>query len=287
MSVQITEAFVQQYGRNVQLLSQQKGSRLRECVRVEGDVVGKTAFLDQIGTTEARQRTTRHADTPLMNTPHARRMLAMVDYDWADLVDTEDKIKMLNDPTSSYAQSAAAAMARAMDSAIIAAANGTAATGETGSGTASLAAGNKIAAGATGLTIAKLITASTKFAGYEVDQDIPRFIAVAAKQLSDLLNTTQITSSDYNTVKALVKGEIDTFLGFKFKQTERLGLVGADRAVLAWAKDGIALGIGRDITSKISERADKGYATQVYYAMSIGAVRMEENKVVEIACVEA
>ena len=80
MSVQITTAFVRQYHSNVVHLSQQKGSRLRMGVRVEM-VNGKSSFYDQIAATAARKRTSRHADTPRMDTPHKRRRVTLDDYD--------------------------------------------------------------------------------------------------------------------------------------------------------------------------------------------------------------
>ena len=89
MSTQITTAFVNQYAANVTMLAQQKGSKLRDAVRVE-PVNGKQAFFDQIGATAARRRTSRHSDTPRMDTPHSRRRCAIEDFDWADLVDQED-----------------------------------------------------------------------------------------------------------------------------------------------------------------------------------------------------
>ena len=141
MSSQVTTAFVQQYSANVQMLSQQMGSRLRDAVRIE-NVVGKNAFIDQIGKATAQLRTSRHADTPQLDTPHARRRLSLASYEYADLIDDQDKVRMLIDPTSFYAQAAAAAMGRAMDDVIIAAALGTASTGETGSGSATLDATN-------------------------------------------------------------------------------------------------------------------------------------------------
>ena len=55
MSSQITTAFVQQYSANVQMLSQQMGSLLRDKVRVES-VVGKNAFLDQVGSVTAVEK---------------------------------------------------------------------------------------------------------------------------------------------------------------------------------------------------------------------------------------
>ena len=84
MSVQITTAFVEQYKGNVEHLVQQKGSRLRAAVSSE-TVVGKNAFFEQIGSTAAQKRTTRHSDTPRMDTPHSRRRVSLVDYDWSDL----------------------------------------------------------------------------------------------------------------------------------------------------------------------------------------------------------
>ena len=46
----------------------------------------------------------------------------MVDYEYADLIDNQDKIRTLIDPTSSYALAAAYAIGRAMDDEIISAA---------------------------------------------------------------------------------------------------------------------------------------------------------------------
>ena len=290
MSTQVTTAFVQQYSANVQMLSQQMGSRMRDAVRIE-NVVGKNAFIDQIGVATAQVRSSRHADTPQIDTPHSRRRLTLADYEYADLIDDQDKIRMLIDPTSSYAMAAAAAMGRAMDDVIIAAALGTAATGETGSGSATIT--NTIANGNTNLTLAKLREAKYKLDLGDVDPSIQRYIAVGPSQIQSLLADTTVTSSDFNTIKALVQGELDTFMGFKFIMSNRLTTTddGAEadqiRNCFAWAEDGITLGLGKDISARIDERADKSYATQVYYCMSLGAVRMEEAKVVQIDCDES
>ena len=286
MSVQATTAFVQQYSANVQMLSQQMGSRLRDAVRVES-MTGKNAFFDQVGVAVAQKRTTRHADTPQMDTPHARRRVSLVDYEYADLIDDQDKVRMLIDPTSSYAMAAAAAMGRAMDDEIIAAATGTAFTGETGSTSTALPAGQQIAAGGTDLTVAKLREAKKILDLSDVDPSIPRYIACGPEQIDALLGDTNVTSSDFNTVKALVQGEVNQFMGFNFIMTNRLAKSGNDRTCFAWCEDGLALAIGKDVNARIDERADKGYATQVYYCMSVGATRMEEDKVVQILCDES
>ena len=290
MSNQITTAFVQQYSSNVQMLSQQMGSLLRGAVDVES-VVGKNAFFDQVGKTTAVLRTSRHADTPQIDTPHSRRRVSLADYEWADLIDNADKVRLLIDPTSSYAKAAAAAMGRAMDDVIIAALGGTAYTGETGSTSVSLPSGQKpySASQTDGLTVAKLLNAKKILDLADVDPSLPRFIVCGPTQISDLLNTTEVKSSDFNTVKALAQGQLDSFLGFKFIVSNRLKFDATntdDRLAYAFTSDAIKLAVGQDVIARIDERADKSYSTQVYYAMSIGATRMEEEKVVEIACDE-
>lgn len=287
MSTQITTAHIQQYNANIQLLAQQKGSRLRMCVREESQQ-GKHQFYDQIGATAARKRTSRHSDTPRMDTPHSRRRVTLDDYDWADLVDKEDLRKTLTDPTGKYTVNAVNAMGRAMDDALITAALGTAYTGENGATSTTFdTTNNQIAVASAGLTLAKLLTAKEILDGYDIDEDIQRYIAVTSDQVSDLLNTTEVKSSDYNTVKALAAGQIDTFMGFKFKRTERLGVdSSSNRRVIAWAETGLLLAIGQDIITDVGPRRDKNNATQVFVSMGIGATRMDEKEVVEILCAE-
>ena len=291
MSNQITTAFVQQYGSNVQMLSQQMGSRLREAVDVES-ITGKNAYFEQVGSVAAQVRTSRHASTPQIDTPHSRRRVSLADYEWADLIDDADKVRMLIDPTSSYAKAAAAAMGRSTDDIIITALGGTAYSGETGGTSVALPSTQKFATSnqSDGLTVAKLLDAKKKLDLKDVDPSIPRYIVCGATQISDLLNTTEVKSSDFNTVKALAQGQVDSFLGFKFIMSNRLNFDASntdDRLVFAFTKDAIKLAIGKDITARISERDDKSYSTQVYYCMSMGATRMEEEKVVQIPCHEA
>jgi len=289
MSFEVNNAFVQQYSTNVGLLLQQRGSRLRNAV-TSGSYTGKAAkAVEQIGAVTAQARTTRHGDTPLISTPHDARWVFPTDYEWADLIDDQDKLRMLIDPTSPYAMNGAYALGRAMDQLIIDAALGTAKTGENGTtNTAFDTANQQIASGSAGLTVAKLREAKKILLSNEVDVEMdPLYIAVTASQLDDLLGTTEVTSSDYNTVKALVQGQVNTFMGFNFIHTELLGVDGSsDRRVVAWAKSGMHCGIWNDISGRVSERADKSYSNQVYVSGTFGATRTEEGKIVEILCSE-
>ena len=291
MSIQITTSFVEQYSSNVTMLSQQMGSKLRGSVDVE-TINGKNAFFDQVGVTAAQIRTSRHGDTPQIDTPHSRRRLSLADYEWADLVDDVDKVRMLIDPTSSYAKAAASAMNRSIDDVIITAMNASANTGVAGGTSTALPSTQKTATSdqSDGLTIAKLLSAKKILDNNDVDPSLKRYIVCGPQQISDLLGTTQVTSGDFNTIKALAQGEINSYLGFEFITSTRLNMDATnttDRLVFAYTEDAVKLGIGKDISAKISERADKSYSTQVYYCMSLGAVRMEEKKVVQIPCHEA
>ena len=285
MSTQVNTAFVNQFSANVAMLSQQMGSLLRGAVDTES-VTGEKAFFDQVGEAAAVARSSRHGDTPLVETPHSRRMVSLTTYEWADLIDDADKVRMLIDPTSSYARAAAAAIGRAMDDTIISALGGTAKTGKEGTTSTTFPSGQKIAHASGGLTIAKLVSAKKLLDAQSVDPSIKRYIVVSPEQIEDLLNSTTVTSSDFNTVKALVQGDINTFVGFEFIVSNRLSDDGTSRLCYAWAQDGVKLAVGKDVMARIDERSDKSYSTQVYYCATFGATRMEEDKVVEIACNE-
>ena len=212
----------------------------------------------------------------------------MDDYNWADLIDKADKVRMLADPASDYMKAGVWAMGRKMDDIIIAAMSGNATTIDENDASSNVAlpAAQKVAVSATtDMNITKLMQAKKILDASDVDPDLPRHIVMKSNQFYDLLGDSEIQSSDYNTVKALVAGDIDTFMGFKFHRSERLAQdASSDTLCLAWIPEGIGLSMGMDVKTEISERADKNHSTQVYAQMCLGAVRIEDEKVVEIAC---
>lgn len=293
MSFQVPTAFVNQYKSNVELLLQQKGSKLRPYVRNETQSA-EFDFYDRISATAAQKVTTRHGDTPLNSTPHDRRRVGIEDYDWADLIDKPDKIRMLIDPTSPYALNAMYAMGRSMDDAIIEAAFGTAYSGKSGGTSVTFPAGDIVAvnyvesgvAANSNLTIGKLRRVKQLMMEAEVDEMEPLIAVVSPSQITSLLRTTEVTSEDYNTVKALVNGSVDTFMGFKFIWHNRLPVSSNIREAMFFAQSGLLLATGQDIIVDIGPRRDKRNAMQVYVTMTIGATRMEEGKVYKVLCDE-
>lgn len=319
MSNQITTSMVKQYGSNVYHLVQQKGSRFLKTVDIETQV-GEEQFFDQMGSVDAREKVGRHSKVLYNDTPHSRRRVVFKDFYYADMVDNEDKLRTIIDPTNQYAVAARMALSRKLDDEILLALLGTAYTGKEGTGTATMANANKLAAtdgaSTTGsnLNVLTLRKAKKYFWDNEaIDDDMGEeelFMAVDPSQLDSLLGQTEVTSTDYNTVKALVQGDVNSFMGFKFIRSKRLlqtagttnytvasgavatsgeaGNVAAGaRRVVAWQRYGIKGVMPRSIFTRITpEMAEYHYNTQVYAAMSFGAVRMEEERVLEIICKE-
>ncbi len=293
MSFDIDAASIQQYSTNIELLLQQKGSLLRNTV-TNASYSGKAAkAVEQIGTVSASKIKTRHGDTPLNSTPHDARWVFPQDYIWADLIDDEDKLRMLIDPTSSYASNGAYALGRSIDDEIIAAFFSNARTGENGTSNISLPEQQFVSSktkenSETSMSLDKLRAAKKILRSNQVDFDNDEiYCAITAQQEQDLLKETQITSTLYNTLPVLVDGKLDHYMGMKFIHIQRLPLSNAGiRSCPVWSKSGMHLGIWNEINVCVDKRPDKRNSTQVMVKGTFGATRTQEGKVINILCRE-
>lgn len=310
-SFEIDEAFVETYKQNIYMLSQQQDARLAKNCRQEMQG-GETDYYERLGLAEANKITDRHGDTVHSNTPHTRRAVDLEEADYSDLIDKMDRVKLLINPDDAYVKAAVNGINRYKDDVFITAALGNARSGKKGAVNVALPDSQKVGAtngtASSGLNVFTLTIVQEKFDSNDVDEDIPRYFAYSGKQKQNLLNETEVTSADYNSVKALVQGKVDTFMGFKFIRSERLPVTaaantafdaatgaisgGSDtiaagaRRCIAWAEDGMLFATGVDLMVRIDELPTKRYSTQVYAAHQVGAVRMEEEKVVEVHCAE-
>ncbi len=292
MSFDIDVASVQQYTTNISLLLQQKGTLLKNAVNV-ASYNGKAAkAVEQIGSVTAQRVTTRHSDTPISNTKYNARWVFPKDYIWADLIDDEDKLRMLIDPTSSYSLNGSYAIGRAMDDEIISAFFAPAKTGENGNEitnfpTSQIASKLDKDRKETGMSVDKLRLGKKILRQNEVDMDNDQvYCAITAQQEQDLLQETQVTSLDYNTKPVLVDGKLSSFMGINFINIQRLPFDGGVRSCPLWSKSGMHLGIWNEISASLDKRADKRNAMQVMVKGSFGATRVEEGKIVNIKCQE-
>ncbi|MEE5136201.1 phage capsid protein [Pseudomonas alliivorans] len=287
MSQQITEAFIQQFADNFRHLAQQMTSRFETRVTIEPNIVGMSKSVNRLGQRTAQRRTQRHADTPINDQPHSTRYVDLFDWDDGDMLDDQDKIRMLVDPTSDYVKAMVAALNRAKDDVIIAAMGG---SSRSTTGNIILPPVQKIAVGGTGLTKAKILQTRKMFRRNEADNHNGEelFFAYSAQAAADVLADPTLTSADYLAGKFLQEGDVEgKWMGFTWIPSERTPYDGATRRLYAWAKSGVTLGKGADIQTNVGPDPSKGFNTRIYAKQSIGAVRTEEEKVVEISVVEA
>jgi len=299
MASTVTTAFTEQYSALVYVLSQQKGSKIRNYVRNETIQNSRNAYFERLGVASAQEITTRHGDTPLNEIPHSRRRLTPADYNTATLLDNADQLKMLIDPRSPYANAQAMTLGRTIDDIIYDAALGTVATGQSGGTSVTFQADSRSMNGdgtitalgtlataetETIITLAKVLGMMEFFNTEDVDPDIAKYWLVSPQEIADLLDIEEVGSADYNTIKTIAQGKVDSFAGFKWIWSNRLDLDAAGSTctrTLAWAEDGLILGTAEGITSRITERDDKNYSIQVYSEMSAGAIRLDGSKVHE------
>ena len=289
----ITVASVQQYKANVELLLQQTDSRLAGAVTV-GSYVGKAAStVEQFGSATAVQRTSRHADTPLLDLSQDKRWVFPTDYEWASLVDKQDQLRAIVELTSPYAMAGAASMQRVKDDIILAAIFGTNYTGENGTtsesfgtlGSGTYDVGVNTGGTASALNVAKLQSGIQKLMlanKGELNESV--YGAISSYEHDALLKEMQVVNKDYGNSAVLVDGKVKRFMGVDFIITERLTITSGNRLIPLWLKSGMHLGMWDEVRAEIGPRADKGYATQVYLAMTLGATRTQLGKQIRIQC---
>jgi len=275
------EIYAQAYSRNIMQLAQQKYAKLYPTVYMKPNVRGKTFFQDQIGEWEMEAKATRNAQTPNNDPNLARRMGIMIDYHDNRLLDRGDELRTISDPRSAYTIAAGASLGRRIDDSIIDALGGAALSGETGSTSVPLPAGQIIVNGGTGLTFEKVRQAKRILDDNDVEME-ERFFIASPAGLEDLLGEPEATSSDYAAVKALVRGELDTWLGFKWITSTRLDVASNIRQCFAFQKYGVCAALSAAPLVRTDERKDLSYSWQVYYELNIGTTRLEEERVVRV-----
>ena len=296
MSQFVTTHFVQQYTTNVQILAQQKGSRFRNAVTT-GTYVGRQGVpVEQFLATVASKRTTRYPTLTPADTQTDRRWVYPSDYDWNDLIDGIDKLRMLIDPQSTYVQNGMNAMARAMDDEIVAAFFANAQTGGTGATATPFPASQQVsasegAAAATGMNIEKIkagIQMLLAAEAWDPSSGDRIYCATTAKQNRNLMDEIQVINADYNPEKPVVSdGFVMSWSKIDFIHTERLPQNGsAQTRCPMWVKPGMHLGMWQDLSADVSQRKDlAGLPWQVYLYGTFGGTRIQEKMVVELPCV--
>jgi hypothetical protein len=279
MSVQLSNAFVTLFDAEVKQAYQGK-AMLVGAVRQRRGVEGSTVRFPKVGRGVATPRITQSDVTPL-NVGFSNVTCTLQDWNAAEYSDIFSQAKVNFDERQELVQVLGNAIGRRQDQLIL-----DALTAASGTGTVS----NDIGGSDTNLNVAKLREAKRLLDAKNVPPE-GRNIILHASGLASLLSETAVTSSDFNTVKALVSGEINTFLGFTFHvlgdRTEG-GLIidgSLDRICFAFHKDAIGYAEG------IAPRTEVNYIPEktsflVNSVFSAGAVAIDAEGIVKITARE-
>ena len=268
------------FSRNIMPLAQQEKSKMYDPV-MKVQVEGKRFSQDQIDAWTMQQKNGRAPSTPENDPLFARRWADVLDYHDNRIIGREDQLKILSDPQSAMTQSAAKSVGRRIDDTVHAFALGSAYYGETGSSSIALPSAQKIADGGYGMTFLKARQAKQKLDDNDVETE-DRYLVISPEEESDLLNISQATSTDYVSRPVIDQGRVIFWMGFKIIVSTRLSETSNVRSCYAFQRWGLCLGEAGGAFVRTSERDDKSYMWQVYYAISHGGVRLDDRRVVQI-----
>lgn len=284
MGLPASEVFVTSFDTMYKMAYQEKGE-LRKTVRVKSNVIGSSHefFISGKG---VMTELVRGNPVVAVNADRSKRTATIADYQYAEFSYVADINKLSVDDKQDLVENAGLATGRKEDQIIINAINTRIAEGDFPTANALNIADDT---NATPMTVAKLRSIRTLFNKAGVPKG-ERFAIVHPQQTGDLLGTTEVTSSDYNTVKTLVNGDVDTFLGFKFIEIgdrDEGGLTNytisteENYVALFYHSKAIGLAIGQDKMVKISyENLYTAYLINCTY--SAGACVIDDNGLVAI-----
>lgn len=286
MTVTINQNYISRFSTNLHHLVGATGSKLKGLF-VEESATGDKHFFDRLGDFSVSERVMAAAPTVLQDAPHSRRMATLKLFDAAVGVDKRFDInKMLIDPTADYVKKLANVHGQNYDVELFTALLGTAATGADGSGSQAFdTAGQQIAHGSVGLTVAKIDQAIRTLKANRVDfTREPVYLFMNARGEEDLLADAKITSFDYQNKKVLGGKEMPSYRGLNIVMTEDLpeSTAGSVYRAIMCTADSLKVALVQDIAVEIDKRSDLSNIIQIFTTMQFGAVRMEEKKVVDI-----
>lgn len=284
MTQTISSAFVDEYSNQVIFLSQQGDSRLRPHVK-EVALMGESYNFEILASVDMAAKSGRRAVTAYTDDTWTRRVAQSSAFVNTMTIESEDRVKMIVSPESSYAKAQGMAIKRQYDDLIIAAATGTALDGA--GATPAFPAGQLVGDGSAAISFDYITQVQETFLGNEIDMDVPKVMVIGPVQVRQLLQLTQATSSDYVSAKALqdlsTYGVIPNWMGFMWIMSNRLLAPDTgEKGCLAFTKDAIGLAVSQDLMVRIGEDPAHSYMNQVFCQMTAGAVRVEDEQIVHL-----
>lgn len=268
---------------------QQNNSRLDGTVRRKETVKAEEFFFHKLGSLELEEKTSRNAPTPFLDPSHTRRKMVTSQFHAALFIDDFDENRsIISGLESDYMMALIKAAKRKKDDLIIAAATGTAYEGKDGNTASAFPSSQQVPSGSTGLTTDKLLAALEILRAADVDPEEKIYCPITAKQETDLLGEEKFINADYVRGAVLEKGIMGSWRNINFVHSERLLLnSSSERRVLLYTENALGFGMAKDIITKVADNPERSFTKTLYLKMDVGATRIEDEKIVEIPCVES
>ena len=285
MAITISNVYIQTFERIVRHLAQQSDTKLRQFV-TEVATNGEKHNWERVGATDPTKKTSARTPTPIADLAWSRRVSLAQTFHAGETYEPEDVVQMLVDPNSNIAQALASGMRRKVDDIIIAAATGSALNGN--GATSAFPAGQIVGNGTGVITLDMILQTQEKFAKNDVDPDERKVMVIGPTQQRKLLQTPEIISADYQSVKALATGMLPIFMGFDWVVSNRLLAPAAGQIdCLAFTKRSIGLQVNKDISAQVAQDPSLSFAWRIYTMMTMGAVRVVDEEVVAVRLKDA
>lgn len=280
MAITIDKVYIQTFERNVRHLAQQADTRLRRFV-TEKATDGQKHNWERLGSGEASLKAAARVATPTSDLPWSRRVSLAQTYHMGETVEQEDVVQMLIDPNSNVSAVIANGMKRKIDDILIAAATGTALNGD--GTTSTFPAGQVVGDGTGVISIDNILEVQEKFYKNDIDPDESKVMVISPTVQRKLMSLMEVTSGDYQNSKALATGMLPNWMGFTWVVSNRLLAPAAGQiSCLAFTKRALGFQVNRDITAKVAEDPSLSFAWRIYAAMTMGAVRTEDEQIVHL-----
>lgn len=280
MAITIDKVYIQTFERNVRHIAQQADTRLRRFV-TEKATDGQKHNWERLGSGEASLKAAARVATPTSDLPWSRRVSLAQTYHMGETVEQEDVVQMLIDPSSNVSAAIANGMKRKIDDILIAAATGTALNGD--GTTSTFPAGQVVGDGTGVISIDNILEVQEKFHKNDIDPDESKVMVISPTIQRKLMSLMEVTSGDYQNSKALATGMLPNWMGFDWVVSNRLLVpVAGQISCLAFTKRALGFQVNRDITAKVAEDPSLSFAWRIYAAMTMGAVRTQDEQIVHL-----
>lgn len=279
-----TEALRTQFSDMIHMNLANTTSRLRSKLKFIRPQSGNVALWDSLDGVSSYEITGRNEKTKAVDANHSRRRMVSRRFASAILLDPKDELESIVDPTSPYAERIAQALMARFDTLVVAAALAPVTIGtDTLTVRTASADGVKVVDATAGLTYDKLLEIQENFINAGVDmesEDI--YMTATGKENTAMMKETKLTSGDFVRDLVVEKGRITKAAGIQpifFPANAKNGDVmpasGGVRSLIAFTSGAVAVGMGKDITVRISERDDLNYSKQIFAEMIVSFVRTE------------